>query len=137
MCKVSDKLKLCTCKGDAESLKHYWILHRFIEGRSMHVLGSAVMPAQIDPAIDKLNEQLLFRLLNEGNAFDAYIIPLEKDRLEISFFVGPEPYERVTYGFEFKKGKWAKRTYDVFEWEMHHSAWEQGKVKNALERRNK
>ena len=137
MCKVSDKLQLCTCKGNIESLRHYWILHRFIEGRNIVVMGECMPPAQIDPQIDAMNENLLLLLLNEKNVFDTNINPLEKDRLEISFLVSPENYERLTYGFEYRNGKWRIELYDVFEWMSHHHDEISGKIKNPFVRKRK
>jgi hypothetical protein len=85
MCKVSDKLKLCSCKTDINSLEHYWVLHRFEKDKETIVMGEAMPPAIIDPEIDRYNNKELLRMLNEGNVFDIEMNPVEKDRLEISF----------------------------------------------------
>lgn len=137
MCRISDKLKLCTCITDFGSLKHYWVFHRFSKDKNDMVIGLVLFPTFIDPEVEKYNEKILERLLNEKNPFDIDIAPCEKDRLVISIRIGPDKFERIHYGFEFKRNKWKKIGYDPFEWMWHHDKMKSGKIKNALKRKRK
>ncbi len=135
MCKVSDKIKFCTCSGDAKNLRHFWVLHRFVKGRHEIIMGQPVMPLYLEKQINTYNRQLLLQRLNEPDAFDADISPLEKDRLQVSFQCSKEYPDRVDYGFEFKKGKWRECEYDFFEWYSQHVESNFGKIKSALKHR--
>ena len=45
MCKVSDKLKLCTCsKKEGEYLQNSWTLYKFVEGKHEMIVGEAFFP---------------------------------------------------------------------------------------------
>ena len=79
MCKISNKLKLCTCKTQqVETLKHYWILYRphFSFGE---VLGSIIAPADVSMETNLYNEETLNTLLNAGNCFDVDMKVRDKD----------------------------------------------------------
>jgi hypothetical protein len=134
MCKVSDNLKLCTCTGTVASLKHYWIFHRFDKEKNVVVIGEPMLPAFISPEDDSFNREKLQLLLNEGNAFDTDIIAAEKDRLEISFCIGPEMTDRISYGFEFRNGKWEPIEFDPLAWMGEYEEQEAGKIKNPMQR---
>lgn len=129
MCKVSDKLKLCTCKTDVNALKHYWIFYSYAKGKNNYIVGEPMLPAFISPEDDRFNQQALINLLNGHNCFDSGIEPVDKDRLVISFTIGKGP---ISYGFEFKRGKWIRSAYDPLEWEWNHTAVQSGKILNAL-----
>lgn len=133
MCKVSQQLKLCTCRTDIYELDHYWIFHRFIKGKKNIVIGQAMLPASIDPADDTFNQSLLLNLLNEGDIFDVEIKPSAKDRLEISLLIGPGKEDRITYGFECKQDKWVATEYDPLMWMWNHDEEKSGEIKNALQ----
>lgn len=132
MCEVSDKLQLCTCSEvDFDHAKHYWILHRFVKGQKVEVVGEPVMPFCIDEETDVKNRTLLKTLLNEKAVFDKPLQPREADLLELSFQVNDE-LERITYGYKYAGGKWEEEEYDVFEWMTHHKELKQGTIKNGL-----
>jgi hypothetical protein len=64
MCKISDKLKLCSCKTkDLSKLKYYWVLNRPSE-QSMFILGEIIMPAMIGEDLEQFNIVTLQNLLN-------------------------------------------------------------------------
>jgi hypothetical protein len=100
-------------------------------------MGTTMMPAGIDPEIDKFNQETLLNLLNEGNAFDTEMILQEKDRLEISFTIGPPKDSFITYGFEYKNRKWQAEPFDPFGWMYQHNEEQSGKIKNPLQRKSK
>lgn len=71
MCEVSNKLKLCMCsKVEYSSLKNYWILHRFVKGKSVWIIGDPVMPLILRQEVNLRNKTLLIGLLNDSNVFD-------------------------------------------------------------------
>ena len=139
MCKVSDKLWLCSCEVvDFESLKHYWKLNR-PTGEDDWIVGQAMLPADIGEEAEKYNYTLLRKLLNEGNCFDIEIQPSENDILVLYFTYKPTSTKRIqmpyngsylAYAFEFKKGKWKKGDYDPFE--SNVNLVQGGKIKSAF-----
>lgn len=137
MCKVSNKLKLCTCTTDLDKLKHYWIFHRYVEGKNEMVIGQPLFPEDFIYSNHPDNQTILERLLNEENIFDVAIIPKSKDRLELSFTCNDYRQNIMTYGFEYTKGKWISKEYNCFDWMYNHDEEGFGKIKNALERINK
>ena len=137
MCKVSSKLKLCTCATDLDKLKHFWIFHRYVKGKNEIVIGSPIFPEDFVYSNDPDNQTILERLLNEENIFDAAIIPKSKDRLELSFTCNNYRQNNMTYGFEYIKSRWVSKEYDCFGWMYKHDEEGFGKIKNALERINK
>ena len=98
------------------------------------MIGDLLLPYSISPESDQFNRRLLLKLLNEENAFDAGISPIQNDRLEISFTVGPGPFNRVSYGFAFRSNQWKAAYVDPFGWEETHDIEKTGKVRNALVR---
>lgn len=127
MCTISSKLKLCACKTkNVYSLKNYWVLHRFVKGQNVIVLGETIYPFT-NPLVDKkLNEETLLALLNNRNIFDSDIEFKEKDLLHIAFnFDGKYQGD---YGFKFKKGQWVNVGYEVFLWMQQHEEIKWGKI---------
>ena len=123
MCKVSDKIKLCSCKAQhVERLKHYWVLNR-PEKKDEFILGSIIPPANIGERVEKFNINTLRRQLNNGNCLDVELSHQENDILELHFTCRLEPgIDKISpgvgnylvYAFAFKKGKWRKTSFDHF-----------------------
>ena len=130
MCKISDKLKLCTCKTAIDNLKHYWVLYRFVNGKEEMLMGEPVMPVFIDPAMDTFNRSLLLKLLNDGNIFDDPLYPVNKDRLQLYFKISDEG--GVHYGFIYKKNDWQAIEFDYFDWFSKHDEIKKGKIKSPF-----
>jgi hypothetical protein len=138
MCRVSDKIKLCTCSTDIEKLKDYWVFHRYDKGKNNMVIGEPMLPHYIDPADETFNWALLLRLLNEGDIFDIELHPKAGDRLELAFKYGEDSFprdSRLHYGFCFSKGKWVKDEFDGLEWMWHHNEERYGKIMEKKERK--
>lgn len=138
MCRVSDKLRLCTCRGNITRARHYWVFQRPGKLNDIHIMGEPVMPAMIDPEDDAFNSEFLLKLLNEGDVFDIDLKPRSKDRLQLSFYVkkpeeGSES-DHIHYCFIYKHGKWCKHLYDPFEWEGEPEEKMKGKIAHALSR---
>ena len=128
MCRLSDKLKLCTCGTEVHKLKNYWVFHRFTKGQFINVVGEVMLPAYTDPSDHAYNKQLLPKLLNEGNIFDVELRPKNRDRLQLSFAT---TQANLDYGFEFRAGKWKEIEFDFLTWMWRHNAEESGKIIHA------
>ena len=123
MCKVSDQLKLCSCKtNNVEKLKHYWILKRH-NGENNCMIGEAILPANIGKVAHNFNISSLGKMLNSGNCFDIALQHQENDILELHFTVGGEHEKAMilydisnflAYAFIFKNNKWKKTDFDPF-----------------------
>ena len=123
MCKISDKLKLCTCNtNNVEQLKHYWILRR-PNGPNICLFGEAFLPANIGEQLDLINEKTILKMLNESNCFDKELQHQENDILEFHFslngdtkkhFMQPYDSNYLIYAFKFQKGIWKKTCFDPF-----------------------
>ncbi len=123
MCKVSDKLKLCSCKTEiVETLKHYWILNR-PNGIEASMLGTIMPPAYIGEKMERLNESTLRKLLNNGNCFDVELDLQENDTLSLHFTCNQNHNGKqfvdfygsyLLYAFKFKNGKWRKGEWNHF-----------------------
>jgi hypothetical protein len=131
MCKISDKIKFCTCLGNIEKLKHSWTLYRY-KREHMHIGGLIVMPAFIDPNTDAHNITTLEKRLNEPDAFDIQLAPKERDRLEITFTTGENFSSPLSYCFAYRKGKWVKVDHDSFDLMSRFIEIKSGKIKPAL-----
>lgn len=135
MCKVSNKLKLCTCVTPQEKLKHFWAFHRYVEDKELLIMGMPYFPDEFSLVDHESNKEILEILLNEDDVFDVKIKPKAKDRLEFFFsFTEFETASNITYGFEFRKGKWKSIEYDYFDYENNYDQENYGKITNALER---
>ena len=85
MCKISDKLKLCTCKAkDIYKLKHYWKLKK-LNGSELIIVGEMILPVQIGEQAERYNITTLTKLLNAGTCFDVAPILQENDVLYLHF----------------------------------------------------
>ena len=133
MCKVSDKIKLCTCSaGSINELKHFWILHRYSKTKNEIFIGELVMPYMIDGATFLNNKTVLLKRINEADAFDIDLSPKNKDRIQLTFTC-PEPADQqITYGYSFKKGIWVEEEFDPLTWSWHHEKDKFGIIDPAL-----
>ena len=122
MCKISDQLKLCTCEtNDVEQLKHYWVLSR--PGRQFDLIGETFPPTYIGEKLDRINENTILKLLNEGNCFDTEIMHQENDVLELHFDLNLVRQKNLAssynsnyliYTFKFQRGIWELNSFDPF-----------------------
>jgi len=130
MCIISDKIKFCTCKAkSSDSLKNYWVFHRYDKGRFDGIVGTCNLPVLMDEDIVKCNEETLLKRVNEADAFDIDLQPKNKDRLEIVLNCEQHFGGDLHIGFEYKKGQWVACEYDLFEWTWKHTEDAFGKLK--------
>lgn len=121
MCKISDHLKLCTCKKkDVENLQHYWILYKY-QKREIFLVGETIPPQKFDIGIenDAYNFIRLAAMLNEGNCFDIDLTPGFRDILQFNFTYHSNPEagnkkKSLVYEFIYKKNKWMPNNYNSF-----------------------
>ncbi len=136
MCKVSEKLKLCTCEFDPDKTKNYWEFSRYTsEEKGIDIVGTALPPVEIAPENDAFNRKLLSKLLNEGNVFDVDLNPRDKDRLLLSFQIKTDSWGRhLHYGYTYKNGEWIEEEFGPFGWSWHHDEEKSGKILNGNQR---
>mgnify|MGYP001016950309 FL=1 len=139
MCLVSDKIKFCTCvSGSVENLQHYWIWYHYVNGSQINYMGMPVMPTSMTDPNFILNEITLLARLNEPDAFDFPIQPLNNDLFEIVINNhASDNKEPFTYIFKFEKGKWMVSDADSFIIMNHYEEEKSGKIKSALKRKIK
>lgn len=130
MCKVSNKIKLCTCGVNSVSkLKHYWILHRYNKLKNNIIIGEFMLPYMIDEKILINNKAILLKRLNEADVFDVELFPKNKDRLQLTFTCPGADNQKITYGYSYKKGKWVEEDFDPLEWSWYHDQERFGTIK--------
>ena len=137
MCEISDKIKFCTCSSDVENLKHYWVLHRKSAklDEMQFCVGTYMLPNEKAMAFLEINTTTLENRLNEEDAFDVDLELKNKDILEVVINNSSKNYEdRITYAFEYKKGKWKSIEYDFFELKNEFEETDSGKMKNVLKK---
>ncbi len=121
MCEITDQIKFCTCtQGHYSKLPHYWLYYRVGEMKEELCMGDARTPFEYFVSDFKANEIKLANRLNESDAFDIPIKPIDGDRLEIVINNLKSYEERVVYSFRFKKRKWTIDEFDSFESLNHH-----------------
>lgn len=134
MCTLSETLKLCTCEsGSLGDLDHYWVFHRFVDGKDNPVIGRVLVSYRLDATTEAHNRSLLLARLNQPDAFDIDLQPRDGDRLHLAFriIVAGAP-KTVTYGYALSGGTWVEQTYNSLAWERHHDRETFGEIRGAL-----
>jgi hypothetical protein len=138
MCKLSEKLKLCTCNArSVAALKHYWVLFRFDATKNRMVRGRVSLPDRLDAKVEAYNRRLLLARLQEADAFDVDLHPEEGDRLAITFQCseagasGRRATKIITYGYAHKGGRWVEERYNPLSWQWHHDRERFGALRQA------
>ncbi|GGG52168.1 hypothetical protein [Bizionia arctica] len=118
MCKVSDKIKFCTCFDaniDIEELNYYWLLHRYNKDKNHIVMGSPVLPEYLNPRFE-INAELLVNTLNTPEAFDKNLQLEEGDRLEVVLCNNAkDSNESLYYNFKYTGNIWKTIQSDCFD----------------------
>jgi hypothetical protein len=129
MCKITSKIKFCTCKASStEKLQHYWCLYRFNKEKDDVVMGLLLPdePLTIDFEVNKV---VLEKRLNEEDAFDVNLSFKPKDVLEIVCH-NLDENKRLVYGFKYKGKRWQFYEIDDFYIMGHYDEIGFGKMKN-------
>lgn len=132
MCKVSDKIKFCTCSPDEiHGAKHTWSFHRYVGETGIQKLGIMIPPLRLDNETDMYNREALLKRVNEPDAFDVELNPREGDFLNL-YFSDEVREGTFEYGFLFKNNSWVHHTIGVFMLEREHQFDSSGDLHNAL-----
>ena len=101
----------------------------------MDVMGTPAMPTyMLDPNFF-INKATLLERLNQVDAFDKPMVFKTKDKLEVVLHNTADIYrDRLTFTFEFKRGKWHAVETDPFELMSHYDEELNGKIKSALKK---
>jgi hypothetical protein len=130
MCKVSNKIKFCTCVDDnidIEELNHYWVLHRYNKDKNMNVMGEPIFPDNLHPMFI-INEALLIYTLNKPDAFDKNIELKKGDRLEVALCNNSDN-DSLYYNFKFTGKTWISIESDSFDLMSNFDELKSGKIK--------
>lgn len=131
MCKVSDKIKFCTCSAEdlqVEDLDHYWILYRYHKGRTSMTLGEPSLPTEFKDPEFSINRDTLLQRVNEHDAFDKPVDLKRKDKLEL-VLNSKGDYDKVLfYVFEYTGRKWKYVEHDPFELMDHYYEMDSGEL---------
>ncbi|WP_452231778.1 hypothetical protein [Lacinutrix sp. MEBiC02595] len=118
MCKISDKIKFCTCIDDdidIEEFNHYWVLHRYNKDKNDIVMGIPILPDHLHPMFE-INAQLLVSTLNTKGAFDTNIALRKGDRLEVILCNNAKDHnESLYYNFSYTGEIWKAIESDCFD----------------------
>jgi hypothetical protein len=141
MCRLSAKLKLCTCEvASVAELAGFWVLHRFKPGKQELIIGELVMPDELDARVETYNLSMLKQRLNEADAFDVDLKPQPGDRLQLTFRCseadasGTARTKTITYGYAWTAGRWVELPFNDFEWAWHHDQESFGELRPAPSR---
>ncbi|HAP69436.1 MAG TPA: hypothetical protein DCR04_06880 [Flavobacteriales bacterium] len=136
MCKVSEKIKFCTC-GDIqniEELDDYWILHRFNKDKDEDdiMIGMLAPPTVFRDSNFEFNENAILERLNTGEAFDKPMNLEKRDRLEVVINMNDDDGS-FSYNFQFYGRKWKAVKEDVLGLLERYDQNKRGKVEAGLE----
>ena len=118
MCKISDKIKFCTCHDieDIDELETFWALYRYVKDKRVHIVGMPSLPSSFS---DKHYFDNIFTIgvrLNEVDAFDKPFTFKKKDRFELVISNSQKNEEqRLEYAFEYDGQTWRHVEYDPFD----------------------
>jgi hypothetical protein len=133
MCKISDKIKFCTC-SDVENLAalgSYWILHQPDEDNDEFVIGTCAEPTSFTDPNFEFNEGVILERLNDGKAFDKPFEFVKNDRLEVVIKVD-DVRGSFNYNFKYSGRKWKALAEDVFGLMNHYKHHKQGAISEEL-----
>jgi hypothetical protein len=127
MCKISGKIKFCTC-DQVNTAGHYWEFYAYDRKKNIRLIGELRLPFIVSKETDEFNRHMLTEAINDPLSFDLDLKPKSLDRFLISIKCTGDAEGRLNYGFEFYEGKWQPIIFDTFEWESHHNAISEGAI---------
>ena len=134
MCKVSDKIKFCTCSEgeiNIDELENYWILYRLKTEGFEILIGSFYLPNEHLENFE-LNKQTILKRLTETDAFDIPIEFKNEDILAI-YLDKNKKWEDLVLSFRYKKRKWIYEQYDPLEIGGRYDQLKIGKFDNLIQ----
>ena len=140
MCKVSDKIKFCTCGSvtkNTRKLKNYWVLNRLKTDGFEFVVGSFMLPNELSENFE-INKKTILKRLKESDAFDIPISFQNDDTLVIYLNQNKkQEMDGIIYSFEYQKGKWKYDQYNPLYLGGSFNEVKSGKFENLWDRKNK
>ncbi|MEJ6687445.1 MAG: hypothetical protein QNK70_09235 [Crocinitomicaceae bacterium] len=130
MCRVSDKIKFCTCDPDIEieDMDNYWVLYRRDTDKNEPVMGSISCLIGLDKKDFKINQKILEKRINEPDAFDIPIILQPGDELHIHLTTPrSNVFAEDDYAFVYQE-KWECCDYEWFSYIGMFDVVKQGSV---------
>lgn len=107
MCRITNKLILCSCTTDLDSHDNHWVLNRIRDGKEEIMIGQPMLPYDLDPEVESYNVSLIEKMINQENCFDFETEFQEKDQL-VLFLKSDSPFqEDRMYAYEFSGQKWS------------------------------
>jgi len=107
MCKISDKIKFCTCGSvtkNTRKLKNYWVLNRLKTDGFEFLVGSFILPNELSENFE-INKKTILKRLKESDAFDIPISFQNEDTLVIYLNQNKkQEMDGIIYSFEYQKG---------------------------------
>lgn len=131
MCKITSKIKFCTCKATStERLQHYWCLHRYSKVQKDSVnLTSSEMGNKAMTLDYEVNKVVLEQRLKDADAFERDLRFKPKDVLEIVCH-NTDANKRTVYGFKYKGNGWQVHAISALELRNEYDEVVFGKMKN-------
>lgn len=129
MCKITSKIKFCTCKASStEKLQQYWCLYRFNKDKNEIIVGEIILPNYLLDINYEVNKVVLEKRLNETDAFDMDMSFKPKDVLEI-VCNNLDDAKRHVYAFKYKGKRWQLYEADYFYIMGHYDEFSFGKLR--------
>lgn|SRR5690606_5627073 len=126
MCKITNKLILCSCDTDLDFHDNHWALNRFRNGKEEIMIGQPMMPYDLDQETESYNISFLANLINQGDCFDFEAEFQEKDQL-VLFLKNEKGFqEDKIYAFEFSGQKWSTVESEPLMLNWYHNTIRQG-----------
>ena len=134
MCKISDKIKFCTCSLDdidITELDNYWILYRQNENKFSSIIDG-LFCLTVNLKYDEINKNTILNRLKEHDAFDKQIQFIDQDCLVI-YLNKQSSSEELTYCFQFNEGVWEVVDYNPFSLNESSDEFKFGTLENPIE----
>lgn len=106
MCKITNKLILCSCDIGLDFHDNHWVLNRIRGGKEEIIIGQPMLPYDLDPEVESYNVALIEEMMNQGNCFDFETEFQEKDQLVLFLKSDNQYQEERIYAFEFSDQRW-------------------------------
>jgi hypothetical protein len=137
MCKISDKIKFCTCGSDTidrDELDNYWILYRYNENKFSPIIDG-LFYLITNEKYDDINKNTILNRLKENDAFDIPIKFEENDTLVIHLNQLQQSNELV-YSFNYNNKEWQYESYNPLSLDETSEQIKYGKLDNAIKKEN-
>ena len=138
MCKVSDKIKFCTCGSgikDVRKLDNYWILYRYNQNDYQiigEIIDGVIYTINLIQDNHELNKETILNRLKETDAFDIPIKFEDFDILEIHLN-HLQPSKELVYTFNYYDKEWDFNSNESISRDKSYDKLKFGNIDNAIE----